>query len=211
MYLLFIWGGTKWFWGGTIHNEGHFKGGGGPSQKDLGRVVYPLNNKSLVEIHRQLSSCHNHHSNETSKHSQRPRFLHVAFLQLFFCLSFCVRPSVRRPLAFVRLSIFSSVRPYNRLSLSLLVSQSVRPPVYLSVSLLVSQSVRPPVYLSVSLLVSQSVRPPVYLSVCMTVFQSVLLPVCLSVCLYVLLFVCLSPVCLSVFLFVSLSVRNSFI
>ncbi len=28
MYLLFIWGGTKWFWGGTIHNEGHFRGGG---------------------------------------------------------------------------------------------------------------------------------------------------------------------------------------
>ncbi len=25
LYLLFIWGGTKWFWGGTIHNEGHFR------------------------------------------------------------------------------------------------------------------------------------------------------------------------------------------
>ncbi len=25
MYLLFIWGGTKWFWGGTIHNSGHFR------------------------------------------------------------------------------------------------------------------------------------------------------------------------------------------
>jgi len=22
MYLVIIWGGTKWFWGGTIHNEG---------------------------------------------------------------------------------------------------------------------------------------------------------------------------------------------
>ncbi len=35
MYLLFIWGGTKWFWGGTIHNEGHFRGGGGPKNRDF--------------------------------------------------------------------------------------------------------------------------------------------------------------------------------
>ncbi len=28
MHLLFIWCGTKWFWGGTIHNSGHFRGEG---------------------------------------------------------------------------------------------------------------------------------------------------------------------------------------
>ncbi len=34
--LLFIWGGTKWFWGGTIHNEGHFRGGGPKIETFLG-------------------------------------------------------------------------------------------------------------------------------------------------------------------------------
>ncbi len=34
MYLLFIWGGMKWIWGGTNHNEGHFRGGG-PKNRDF--------------------------------------------------------------------------------------------------------------------------------------------------------------------------------
>ncbi len=42
MYLLFIWGGTKWFWGGTIHNSGHFRGGG-PKNRDF---FGPLNGTS---------------------------------------------------------------------------------------------------------------------------------------------------------------------
>jgi hypothetical protein len=44
MYLLFIWGGTKWFWGGTIHNEGHFRGEG-PKNRDF---FGPLNGTSVA-------------------------------------------------------------------------------------------------------------------------------------------------------------------
>ncbi len=44
MYLLFIWGGTKWFWGGTIHNSGHFRGGG-PKNRDF---FGPLNGTSVA-------------------------------------------------------------------------------------------------------------------------------------------------------------------
>ncbi len=50
MYLLFIWGGTKWFWGGTIHNEGHF-GGGGPKNQDF---FGPLNGTSAAPYKQQV-------------------------------------------------------------------------------------------------------------------------------------------------------------